>query len=118
MFAVALLITFVMEKGATFQYVLTVKTGEPPEPLDITGCAAQMLIKPDWESATIYEDLSTANGMLFLTGEPGEIGFEIPKSHTLAATWRKGVCALYLDWPDDRTWTLGRGPAFVEVGTR
>lgn len=118
MFAVALPMTFIMEKGGTLEHVITVMTGEPPTALALTGCEAQLLVKPEFGSTTVYEDLSTDNGLLVIDAPAGEIAFNVPKAHTLAAEWLKGVCALYLDWPDGKTWVLGRGPAYVEVGTR
>lgn len=118
MFAVALPITLIVEKGATLKYTLTVLTGEPPAVLPLTGCEAQMLVCPEFGSSVVYEDFSTNNGMLVINDAAGTIAFNVPKAHTLAVEWERGVCALYLDWPSGETWTLGRGPAFVEVGTR
>lgn len=118
MFAVALPITLVVEKGGTLEYVLTPKGGDPPEAFDLTGCEAQIKVKPEWDSATVYEDWSTDNGKLIINGAAGTIAFNVSREDTGAAEWIKGVCALYLDWPDGKTWVLGRGPAFVEIGTR
>lgn len=118
MFAVALPLTLVVEKGGTLEYILTPKGGDPPEAFNLTGCEAQMLVKPEWDSVTVYEDFSTTNGKLIINGAAGTIAFNVSKVHTLATAWLKGVCALYLDWPDGKTWVLGRGPAWVEVGTR
>jgi type 1 fimbria pilin len=118
MFAVALHMTLVIEKGATLEHVLTVLTGEPPTALNLTGCAAQLKVKPTWDSTTVLADFSTANGKLVITAAAGEIAFNVSDEETLAMTWEPGVCALYLYWPNGKTWVLGRGPAFVEVGTR
>lgn len=118
MFTVALPLTLVIEKAATLKYILTVKSGEPPTLLDLTGCEAQMLVKPEFGSATTLADFSTTNGKLTIDGSAGEIAFDVSDEETGAMTWQKGVCTLYLDWPNGETWALGRGPAFVEVGTR
>lgn len=118
MFAVALPLTLVVEKGGTLEYVLTPKGGDPPEAFNLTGCEAQMLVRPEYGSAITYADFSTDNGRLIIDGAAGTITFNVTDEETLTMTWLKGVCALYLDWPDGKTWVLGRGPAWVEVGTR
>lgn len=118
MFAVALPMTLVIEKGGTLKHTLTVLTGEPLEVLPLTGCEAQILVRPEFGSTTEYADFSTDNGKLVINAAAGTIAFNVEREETLAMAWTKGVCALYLDWPSGETWVLGRGPAFVEVGTR
>lgn len=118
MFPVALTATMVIEKGATFDPVLIIESGEPPALIDLTGCEAEVIIRPAFDSATVLEAFSTQNNSLAIDGPAGKISFDVPDEDTLAMAWTAGVFALYVDFPDNTTRCLLRGPAKVELGTR
>lgn len=61
-----------IEQGSTFSFVAT---WEDPDgdPIDVTGCAARMQVRPWQESETVLLSLTTANGGITLGGAAGTV---------------------------------------------
>jgi hypothetical protein len=78
-----------IQQGATFERVLTVTDNEG-NPLDLTGYAARMQIRPEKDSATIYAELTTENNLITIDGLSGKISLTINAITTSQMT-REGV---------------------------
>jgi len=93
--AKALNVDLEIEKGATFDPVITFKDANG-QPIDNTGWTAKMdIVDPD-DPATVHVSL-TENSGLVLGGADGTITFNITKTDNLAYTWETGVFDLFLD---------------------
>ena len=88
-----------IEQGATFRKVLTWKVGDPPEPVDLTGCSARMHIREDVESPDPLLVLSTENGRIHLGETEGTVALYLPPTVTSTITWSSAVYDLEVVLP-------------------
>lgn len=68
--------------GATFDPVLTWKTGDPLAAVNLTGYTAKMQVRT--RTGTLVVELSTANGRITLGGAAGTISLLLTASETAA----------------------------------
>lgn len=76
---------FVCEQGATFNPVITWRQqvdGVPGDPVDLTGYAARMQVRPSPSSTTVIVELTTDNSRISLGGASGEIELLIEDEDT------------------------------------
>jgi hypothetical protein len=80
-----------IDQGATFQKIVTWKTGTPAAPVDLTGCTARMQIRARLTDALALLTLTTENGGIALGGDTGTITMTITAAATTLLTWASGV---------------------------
>ena len=91
---------FTIYQGATFRKRLTWKGPLPAQtPIDLTGCAARMQVRPEVESSTVLLELTTANGGITLGGVAGTIELYVGATATAAINWEGGVFDLEIIHP-------------------
>lgn len=73
----------VVQQAASFELQLTVKTGDPLEPVDLTGASAKMEFRSDTAIGVVLE-LSTANGRITIDGPNGVLTLSIAAADTAA----------------------------------
>ncbi len=83
--------TLKIYKGATFDITMTWKTGDPPAPVDLTGCSARLQIRASVDSTVAAADLSTSNGKIILGGTAGTIRLVLSAAETSALGLEAGV---------------------------
>lgn len=91
-----------IEQGATFEKIVTWKCGDPPAPVDITGCTARAHIRPEVASPVVLLELTTENGRIVLGGVEGTIQIYISALDTELITWDSGVYDLEIVFPGGR----------------
>lgn len=79
-------------QGETFSRVFTWNAGEPPAPVDLTGCQARMQVRAQVASPDVLLELSTANGRIVLGGPAGTIALQLSATDTAALGF---VAAVY-----------------------
>lgn len=100
-------------QGATFRKVVTWKAGQPPQPVNLTGCTARMQIREKVASPTAYITLTTANGGITLGGTAGTVEIYIPDETTASFTWTTGVYDLEIEYANGEVRRLLSGPVSV-----
>ena len=83
-------------QGETFSKVFTWKTGDPKNPVDLTGYTARMQIRKKYGSATTLLSLTTENGGIVLGGVTGTITLFISATDASSIDWTSGVYDLEL----------------------
>ena len=73
----------VVQQAASFVLQLTVKTGDPATPVDLTGASAKMEVRSDTAIGVVLE-LSTANGRITIDGPNGVLTLRIAAADTAA----------------------------------
>lgn len=94
-----------LDQGATFDKVLTWKTGAKASlavPVDLTGCTARSQIRAEVESEVVLLELTTENGRIQLGGPTGTIRILIDATTTAAINWESGVYDLEVVFPEGR----------------
>lgn len=81
----------VIEQGATFNKVITWKTGNPPLAVNLTGCTARMQIRETIQATNVLASLTTENGGITLGGSAGTITLLINAADTTLYAWTAGV---------------------------
>lgn len=83
-------------QGESFSKVFTWKTGDPKNPVNLTGYTARMQVRKKYGSATTLLSLTTENGGITLGGVAGTITLYISAMDTSAIDWTAGVYDLEL----------------------
>ena len=105
---------FTIYQGATFRKRLTWKGPLPAQtPIDLTGCAARMQVRPEVESSTVLLELTTANGGITLGGVAGTIELFISDDASTLFTWTAGVWDLEIEFPGGDVRRLAQGSISV-----
>lgn len=88
---------FIMEQGATFDYVITFYSDSSGTiPFDLTGYTARMDIKNNIDDATAIISLTTDNGRITLGGVNGTVQLVVSATDTAALNFERGVYDLEL----------------------
>ncbi len=61
------------------------------EPLDLAGYSAKMQIRPDWDSATVFFDLSNTNGGIVIDNVAKTVTVTRTAVQTQTLAWERGV---------------------------
>ena len=121
---------FTIYQGATFRKRLTWKGPLPAQtPIDLTGCAARMQVRPEVESSTVLLELTTANGGITLGGRDarakvrdggitlggvaGTIELFVSDDASTLFTWTAGVWDLEIEFPGGDVRRLAQGSISV-----
>lgn len=83
-------------QGETFSKVITWKTGDPENPVNLTGYTARMQIRKKYGSDIVLLSLTTENGGITLGGSAGTIILNISATDTSNINWTTGVYDLEL----------------------
>lgn len=86
-------------QGATFVADFRWSAGDPPEPVDLTGCIGRMQIRANTASPTVLLDLNTTNGRITMDAD-GRIIVRVEAVDTAAITWKSGVYDLEIEFAD------------------
>lgn len=86
---------FTIYQGETFDKTLTWKTGDPKNPVDLTGYTARMQIRKKYGSSILLE-LTTENSRISLGTTAGTIQIIISASDTAAIDWSSAIYDLEL----------------------
>lgn len=70
-----------MWQGSTFGLAITVKDANN-EVQNLTSYSARMQIRPGYDSGTVTETLTSANGEILITGPTGNVALELAASRT------------------------------------
>ena len=75
-----------IEAGCTYRARVFLSTPapppSPPAPFDLTGCTAEMQIRPSYGSSVVWADLTEADGGLVLGGTAGTVDVFLSASQT------------------------------------
>lgn len=86
-----------IEKGATWRHTLYWSVGTPPEPVNLTGFTARMMIRAGTNcGTTLIIELTTENGRITLGAESGRIDLLISAADTEPLIGTGGVYDLEL----------------------
>ena len=103
----------IIEQGATWDFAIIWKTDEG-DPVDLTGCAARMQLRRNYDSPIIL-DLDSLNGTLDIDVSTGKISAQVSATETAAMSILGGVFDLEVYHPDGHTdrvlqgeWVLSR----------
>jgi hypothetical protein len=102
-----------IDQGATFRKIITWSSGEPPVPVDLTGCTARLQGRATVESPTALFELTTTNGGLALGGVAGTITVLITATQSSAWAWTDAVYDLEIVFPGGDVRRLTYGPVCV-----
>jgi hypothetical protein len=102
-----------IDRGATFEFNARYDAGQPPAPVDLTGCTARMQVRQSVESPEVLLELSTENARITLGGPAGTITLAITATDTAAITWAGGVYDFELQFPGGRVKRLFYGTVTV-----
>lgn len=95
--------TFIVKQGKTFSRRIEYKAGEPLVPFDLSSFEARMQIRPNFNSSTVYCNLSSSIGVdgtglnltpasssVTLPRTSGSIGIYISAYSSSQFTWTEG----------------------------
>ena len=100
-------------QGATFSKRLRWTVKATGVPIDLTGCAARMQVRPEVESSTVLLELTTANGGITLGGVAGTIELFVSDDASTLFTWSAGVWDLEIEFPSGDVTRLAQGTVSV-----
>jgi hypothetical protein len=80
-----------IEQGADFRFSFVVKTGRPPQPMDLSGYSAKMQLRSDVRSGTALLDLSSPNDGISIVAAEGRLDFFVPAALTRGLDFPKAV---------------------------
>ena len=90
-----------IDQGATYSKKAIWKSGNPAQPVNLTGCTAKMHVKDKVGSPTTLLELTTENGGIVLGGVLSSIEFcKLSAAATSQITWTTGVYDLKIIFPD------------------
>lgn len=99
-------------QGADFSLPLRWQAGDPLAPVDLTGCDLHMVITPSNGGTPI--DLTITSGHAILTDAvDGKFTITIPADETAVFAWKRGFYILNVQFADDSTLMVLRGPVVV-----
>lgn len=104
-----------IDQGATFNQLVTWKTGTPPVVVNLTGCTARMQVRGKLTDAAVLLDLTTANGGVVLGGIAGTVTVKISALQTAAITWLSAVYDLEIIFADGTVRRLLSGGISVSL---
>ncbi len=91
-----------INQGSTFSKAVTWKTGTPPLPVNLVGCAARMQVRSKVNSDVVLLSFTTENGGIVLGGVAGTITFaKLTATETAAITWLSAVYDLEIVFADN-----------------
>lgn len=97
-------------QGATWDYPIILKSGDPLLPVDLTGCSARMQARVKYTSADRILTLDTgATGGIALGGSAGTIDLAMTATATAALLAGKAVYDLEIIHPDTTVTRLMMG---------
>lgn len=80
-----------IDQGATFQKLVTWKTGAPAVAVNLTSCTARAHLRAKITSPDILMTLTTENGGIALGGATGTVVMNINAATTAGLTWLTAV---------------------------
>lgn len=98
-------------QGADFTRELSWAVGNPPGPVDFTGCTARAQIRPSLQSKTVLLEMTTENGRLAL--ELGKLTIDLSAEDTASLPPADAVYDLELVYPSGRVVRLMSGKVCV-----
>jgi len=103
-----------IDQGATFQKVVTWKSGKPGTPVDLTGCTARAQIRATVTSPDVLYAMTTApDGGITLGGTAGTITIDIDEPTTAGFTWKTAVYDLEIVFANGKVRRLLQGGVSV-----
>jgi hypothetical protein len=84
------------------------------KPVDLTNYTARCVIRKNWYSSTIIDELSTSNGQITLGASDGSIQLTIPKADTAAYSFRHAWYDVDLTAPGGYEQRVFKGPITLE----
>lgn len=87
-----------VDQGTDWAETFTLRSKATGEPIDLTGYAARMQVRRDYDASAVMVELTTANGRIVLGGEDGTIALSLTASTTAGIT-RSGVYDIELVSP-------------------
>lgn len=87
----------IIQQGATFRKTfIFAKDREGKNPIDIAGFSARMHIREKPGDDILLLELTSENGMILVSYEPGRIDLDIPYTITTNITWKRAYYDLEL----------------------
>lgn len=102
-----------IDQGATFNQIVTWKTGTPPAVVNLTGCTARMQVRGKLTDTAVLLDLTTANGGIVLGGVAGTVTIKLSAAQTTAIAWKAAVYDLEIIFADGTVRRLLSGSTTV-----
>lgn len=102
-------------KGVTLDDWCIWKAGTPLQPVDLTGCSAVTHVRDAQDNLLLT--MSTANGLMELNREPGEIRYKLSATETAALTWNSGTYDTLITFPDGTVLRKVKGSVPVARGS-
>ena len=89
-----------IDQGATFNQLVTWKTGTPAVVVNLTGCTARMQIRGKLTDTAVLFDLTTTNGGIVLGGVAGTVTIKLSAAQTAPIVWVSAVYDLEIIFAD------------------
>lgn len=103
-----------IDQGATFQKVVTWKSGNPAAPVDLTGCTARAQIRTTVTSPDVLHEMtSSPGGGITIDDVLGEVTIDIDAATTAGFTWKTAVYDLEIVFAGGNVRRLLHGPVSV-----
>jgi len=101
-----------IDQGATFDQLVTWKTGTPPAAVNLTGCTARMQVRGKLADTVVLLNLATPTGIV-LGGAAGTVTIKLTAAQTAAITWLAAVYDLEIVFADGTVRRLLAGSVVV-----
>lgn len=92
---------------------LTYSAGSPPTPVDLTGCAAWLEVRPSPDATILLARWTSQAGRIVLGGTLGTIGIRLRPIDTNNVVWSNAVYQLRLQYPNTSIKKLASGKFIV-----
>lgn len=107
----------VIEQWSTFDPIITFNQDEDTgDPVDLSGCTAEMQIRKRVGSEDALASLNTANGGITLGGVLGTMALYISDSGTGALTFKKAVYDITITFSDNTVRRVLEGKVTLDPG--
>lgn len=103
-----------IDQGATFRHTFQWEAGEPPTPVDLTGCTALLHIRARMRDVSPVLVASTANGKLIIAG-PGSVTIHLTPFDTGLLQTHEGVYDLEITFSNGDVTRLVGGKVYVSL---
>jgi len=98
-----------IEQGATYRRKLSVSSGTPAAPLNLTGYTIRMQVRPNVRSADVLIALNNSNGRITVNAAAGEFTLALSAAETAALSFNDGVYDIELQSPSGDVIRLAQG---------
>lgn len=104
----------VIQRGTTFEFSVTYKTGKPLLPVNLTGCLIRCQFREEYESTAILAEFTILNGKVTMEPLLGKIKLRAEAQETTTYTWASAVYDIEIVFLDGTVRRPIRGKITIE----